>query len=214
MYIPRFNEQHDPAALRKLIHSRPFATWSTLVGGEIVVNHVPFLLDESRGVYGTLVGHVARANPVWKGLPATLESVVAFQGDDAYITPGWYPGKQEHGKVVPTWNYLTVHARGIACCIEDRDWLLAHVSALTDSQEADQDMPWRVDDAPDDYIETMLRAIVGIEIPISSLKGKWKLGQNRSDADQLGMLDGLRGGGEVAAGLVDELERYRQTRDE
>ena len=213
MYIPSFNEQHDQDALQDLIRARPLATWSTLVAGEIVVNHMPFLLDASRGEFGTLVGHVARANPVWRDLPAGLESVVAFQGDQAYITPAWYPGKQEHGKVVPTWNYVTVHARGIASCIEDRDWLLAHVTALTDSQEAGRAQPWQVSDAPDDYINTMLRAIVGIEIPITQLEGKWKLGQNRSEADQLGMIEGLRNGDEGAGGLADELESYRLKRE-
>src|SRR5690606_21881976 len=130
--------------------------------------------------YGTLEGHVARANPVWKSLADGVESIVLFQGADAYITPSWYPGKRTHGKVVPTWNYVVVHAHGTPRLIEDRAWLREHLELLTNEQEAGAEEPWRVSDPPQDYTEGLMGAIVGVEIPISKLVGKWKVSQNRS----------------------------------
>lgn len=150
MYLPKHNEVTDRQLLHGVIRARPFATWVTLDEGGIVANHLPFLL-EARGERGTLVGHVARANPVWRstGTP----SLVMFQGAQGYITPSWYAAKAEHGKVVPTWNYVVVHARGAARAIEDLDWLRRHVSRLVDVHEAVEAAPWKVSDAPGDYIE-------------------------------------------------------------
>ena len=211
MYIPSFNEQHQLEELRALIQNRPLGTWSTLAAGEICMNHMPFLLDASRGEHGTLVGHVARANPVWQQFSPQIESVVAFHGDQAYITPSWYPSKHKHGKAVPTWNYVVVHAHGIPRAIEDADWLLQHVTALTDTHESSQKLPWKVSDAPADFTEKLLGAIVGIEIPIKRLVGKWKLGQNRPEPDQLGVIAGLMAvDEEPASGLADELHRSRE----
>lgn len=205
MYLPKHNEVTDLQVLHRLIRAHPFATWVTLDEGRLVANHLPFLLETS-GERGTLVGHVARANPVWRstGTP----SLVMFQGAQGYITPSWYPAKAEHGKVVPTWNYAVVHARGAARAIEDRDWLRRHVSRLVDVHETTEATPWKVSDAPEDYIEGLLKAIVGIEIPIDSLVGKWKVSQNRSLGDRRGVTRGLaaRGGDASAAmaRLVDE----------
>lgn len=189
MYIPQHHEERRVEVLHALIRSHPLATWVTLAGGELVANQVPFLLDASRGL---LLAHVARANPVWK-TAADQPSLLVFHGPQTYITPSWYPGKHEHGMAVPTWNYVVVQARGRARVIEDRDWLLAHVSALTDAQEAAQALPWKVSDAPADFITRMLGAIVGIEIPVDSLTGKWKVSQNRNAPDRLGVVAGLMG---------------------
>jgi transcriptional regulator len=164
--------------------------------GELVVNHLPFLIDASRGEFGTLVGHVARANPVWRAIADATPSIVVFQGTQKYITPSWYPSKQETGKVVPTWNYAVVHAKGSPRVIQDKDWLRAHVTELSDHHEHDRAVPWKVTDAPSDYIDALLNAIVGIEIPLASLEGKWKLSQNRSAADILGTIAGLSAQGD------------------
>ena len=191
MYIPKFNEDKDISVLHSLMRSKPLGIWSAIVDGKIVINHIPFVLHENRGDFGTLVGHVARTNTIWRDLPNNSNSAVVFQGDQAYITPSWYPSKHKHGKAVPTWNYVVVHAHGIPTAIEDPEWLLQHLNELTDIHESEQKLPWKVSDAPDDFIEQLSGAIVGIEIPIKQLTGKWKLGQNRPEPDQLGMIAGL-----------------------
>ena len=193
MYVPKHFEERDVGVLHALIRSHPLGAWVTQCDGALVVNHIPFLVDASRGEQGALVGHVARANPVWRSLSKDIVSVVIFQGAQAYITPSWYPSKHAHGKAVPTWNYAVVHAHGVPRIVEDRDWLHRHVSQLSDVQESQQALPWSVSDAPPDYVDTMLRAIVGIEIPITTLVGKWKVSQNRPTADKLGTVAGLHG---------------------
>lgn len=191
MYLPKHHEESNLAVLHKLIEAHPLGTWVTQAAGELVANHIPFLLDTSRGEYGTLTAHVARANPVWQSFAEASESLVIFQGPECYITPSWYPSKQAHGKAVPTWNYAVVHARGLPRVIEDRDWLQRHLAQLTDTHEAGQTAPWKLSDAPPDFIERMLDAVVGIEIPISNLVGKWKVSQNRPLADRIGVVEGL-----------------------
>jgi transcriptional regulator len=169
-------------------------------GDHLVVNHIPFMLDVGRGAHGTLVGHVARANPVWQQLGT---SVAVFQGPQAYVSPNWYPSKRSHGKVVPTWNYAVVHAHGQPRAIQSRDKVLAIVTRLTQTHEAGSAVPWAVSDAPADYIDQMLKAIVGIEIPIERLVGKWKATQNRSLPDRLGTIAGLeQRGGEQGLGVA------------
>lgn len=192
MYIRqdhRFEERDNQFAL---IEAHALGAWIVHGADGLVANHIPFLLDRTRGPHGTLVGHVARANPVWKALGAGAPSLVMFQGPQSYITPNWYPSKAEHGKVVPTWDYAVVHAHGVARAIEDRDWLLEMLGRLTDAQEASQPAPWRVDDAPADYIDKLLRAIVGIEIPIERLEGKLKASQAETVRDRRGTVEGLR----------------------
>lgn len=211
MYIPKFNEEKDIGVLHSLIKTHPFGTLVTNAGGELIANHIPFFLDGSSGEFGTLMGHVARANHVWKSIPQDLESLVIFQGNHSYITPSWYPSKQEHGKAVPTWNYAVVHTYGIPKVIEDKDWLHAHVNQLTNIFEKHQQQPWKVSDAPDEYIRKLLAAIVGVEIPISRMEGKMKLGQNRSDDDQLGVLQGLTtAGSDQSCGLASLLDSHVQ----
>jgi transcriptional regulator len=191
MYLPKQFEETDLNILHGLIKSHPFAALVTYGDSGLEVNHLPFLVDSDRGEFGTLRGHVARANPVWRQLSATSETIAVFQGPECYISPGWYPSKQEHGKVVPTWNYAVVHAHGVAHAIEDGAWLLQLVSELTDTHEAASALPWKVTDAPAEFIDKLIESIVGIEIPISRINGKWKVSQNRPPADRLGVIAGL-----------------------
>jgi len=191
MYLPKHFEESDPQVLHALIRAHPLGTWVTVHEGGLLANHLPFLLDAARGEHGTLVGHVARANPVWRSFSESVPSLVVFQGVDSYVTPSWYPGKREHGKVVPTWNYAVVHAHGLPRAIDDKAWLLDLVTRLTDAQEAGMAAPWKVSDAPADFVDRQLEAIVGIEIPIARLAGKWKVSQNRLPADRLGVVAGL-----------------------
>ncbi|MFO1223242.1 MAG: FMN-binding negative transcriptional regulator [Burkholderiaceae bacterium] len=200
MYLPAHFEETRPVRLRALLRENPLATWVVQADGGLQVNHIPFMLDADRGPHGTLVGHVARANPVWRSLGP---SVAVFQGPQAYISPSWYPSKREHGKVVPTWNYAVVHAHGTPRAIEAPDEVLAIVTRLTQTHEAGSAVPWAVSDAPADYIEQMLKAIVGIEIAVERWVGKWKASQNRGVPDRLGTVAGLRQrGGEQGLGMA------------
>jgi transcriptional regulator len=199
MYVPKHFEERDITVLHSLIRSHPLGAWVTHGSESLVVNHLPFLVDSARGENGTLIGHVARANPVWHSFSKEIASVVIFQGPQTYITPSWYPTKHAHGKAVPTWNYAVVHAYGVPRAIEDRDWLLEHVTKLSDLHESERAVPWSVSDAPSDYIDAMLKAIVGIEIPISTVVGKWKTSQNRPLPDKLGTIAGLNERGDASS---------------
>ena len=209
MVIPEPFEERELAVLHGLIEAHPLGTWVTAAVAPLEVNHIPFALDRHGGEFGTLVGHVARVNPVWKSASAT-ESVVVFQGPESYITPSWYPTKHEHGKAVPTWNYVVVHAYGVPRVIDDREWLRQHVSELTHRHEAGRAVPWHVSDAPSGYIDTLLGAIVGIEIPIARLVGKWKLSQNRALRDQLGVIAGLSETRDAKSQQMAQTVRSRQ----
>jgi transcriptional regulator len=208
MYIPAHYQESRLSVLHALIRAHPLGTWVTQGDEGLIVNHLPFLVDESRGDFGTLIGHVARPNPVWKQFSRSVPSVVVFQGAESYISPSWYPSKAETGKAVPTWNYAVVHAHGLPGAFEDRDRLLAHVTALTETHEASIETPWHVTDAPADFIEAMLKGIVGVEIPITSLEGKWKVSQNRSDADRRNVAGALEQKGDdrsrAMAALIEQ----------
>jgi transcriptional regulator len=206
VYIPKHYAKSDPAELHALIDQHPLGTWVT-VGGDfgLVANHVPFLLDSERGEFGTLVGHVARANPVWRSLAADNDSLVIFQGPDAYVSPSWYPSKAEHGKVVPTWNYAAVHAHGSARAIDDRASLMSLVEKLTARHETGRADPWKVSDAPADYIARRLDAIVGIEIPIRRIEGKWKVSQKEAPPDRRGIVAGLEAQAQPGSAAVARL---------
>ncbi len=207
-YLPRHFEETDPATLQALVHSYPLATWVVPHQGELLVNHIPFLLDTGQGEHGTLLGHVARANPVWKALGAPEDSaqangsdagmgVAVFNGPQAYISPNWYPSKHENGKAVPTWNYTVVHAHGRARVVDDPQRLLHLLHRLTDAHEASQTPPWKVSDAPPQYLDAMLKAIVYIEIPVERWVGKWKVSQNQSEANRQGVATGLGGSAQM-----------------
>jgi transcriptional regulator len=190
MYLPPHFEQRDPAALRALMREHPLAALVSLGEGGLTADHVPLEFDATAGEHGTLFGHVARANPLWR-VAAGVPVMAVFSGPQAYVSPSWYPSKAATHKVVPTWNYTVVHAHGVMEAVEDAPWLRALVGRLTDHHETARAAPWSVDDAPPDYVQPMLRAIVGIRIPVTRLVGKWKVSQNRSEADRLGVADGL-----------------------
>jgi transcriptional regulator len=191
MYIPSHFEESRIEALHGLIREHSLGTLVTLGSLGLNANHVPFELDPAPAPFGTLQCHVARGNPVWRDFTKDSEALVVFQGAQAYITPSWYATKKATGKVVPTYNYLVVHAYGRLRIIEDRAWLRNLVQRLTSRYESGRQEPWKVSDAPDDYVETMLGAIVGIEIPVIRLLGKWKASQNRHAVDREGVVRGL-----------------------
>ena len=192
MYLPTHFSETRPAVLRAFVHDHPLGLLVTQnQSGDIDANSIPFVLDADGDAPGVLRAHVARANPLWKTARVDVDALVVFQGPDGYVSPAWYPSKAEHGKVVPTWNYVMVQARGRLRAIDDRAWLRDFVSRLTDRHEAGRPAPWAVSDAPADFLETMLGAIVGIEITLSSIVGKWKVSQNRSAADRAGVVEGL-----------------------
>jgi len=196
MYIEKQFEEHRNAVLHKLIRKHPLATFIAAQNGDIVVNHIPFVLNANADENGLLMGHMLRSNTVWKQFDGKTRTIAVFQGAAAYITPNWYPSKKEHGKVVPTWNYVVVHAHGCPRVIQDSDWLFSHLKQLTDEQEEKQQEPWQVSDAPPEYARQLVKRIVGIEFPISTLIGKWKVSQNRPEADKTGVIEGLNGQGD------------------
>ncbi|MBV8634608.1 MAG: FMN-binding negative transcriptional regulator, partial [Burkholderiaceae bacterium] len=178
MYVPSHFEETRTEVMHELIRAHGLGTLVTLDDSGLNANHIPFEID-GEGEFGVLRAHVARANPVWKNASRTVDAMVVFQGAQAYITPSWYETKKTDGKVVPTYNYISVHAYGELRAIDDKAWLRQFVSRLTARYEAPRAAPWAVSDAPDEYIDKMLGAIVGIEIPIKRLVGKWKVSQNR-----------------------------------
>lgn len=202
MYLPKYNEVKDLPTLHAFVESNPLGAWTTIVDGDIVANHIPFLLHKDEGELGTLVGHVARANNVWQGYSDEKNSLVIFQGAQSYMSPNWYPSKHEDGKGVPTWCYMVAHLEGIPRTIEDPEWLLQHVNELTDTHEDKLSLPWKVSDAPDDFIDMLVGGIVGIEIPITKITGKWKLDQNRSESDRQGVIEGLNSTEDTQSHLI------------
>ena len=207
MYVPQHFAETDIAVLHALIGAHPLGTWVSAAESGLAANHVPFLIDPSRGERGTLIAHVARANPIWRTFSTSVPSLVVFQGAQTYITPSWYASKRAHGKTVPTWNYVVVHAHGVPHAIEDRDWLRTHLEALVAVHEASQAVPWKIDDAPADFIDGLLRMIVGIEIPIARLVGKWKVSQNRPEPDKVGVVAGLSSRGDAPSAAMADLVR-------
>lgn len=207
MYLPKHFAENEPATLHRFMREFPLATVIVQSPDGLLANHLPLLLDSAST---TLRGHVARANPLWQ-LPAESDVLAIFHGPQAYITPDWYPGKAEHGKAVPTWNYVVVHAHGRLRVIDDRVWLHELVSAQTASQESGRAHPWKVTDAPAAYIDTMLGAVVGIEIVIERLVGKSKISQNQTPANAQGVANGLRRetGNAVMADLVADAAKAR-----
>ena len=203
LYCPpafRIEERDD---IHAHIEAAGLAMLITNGGDGPLVSHVPMVLDRGRGENGVLAGHLARANGHWQAGAADLPALAVFPGPDAYITPSWYPSKQEHGRVVPTWNYTVVHARGPVRFIEDADWLRQNVSQLTERQERARAEPWAVSDAPDRFIDMQLKAIVGFELEIATLEGKRKVSQNREAEDRAGVVAGLEA--EAGGGAMRDL---------
>ena len=191
MYLPSHFEESRIEVLHDLVRQHPLASLITLGSDGLNANHIPFELDRAPAPYGTLRGHVARANPVWRDHSADIDALVIFHGPQVYISPSWYETKKQTGEVVPTYNYAVVHAYGRMKITDDRAWLRGLVTRLTERFESGSQAPWQVSDAPQDFIEKQLSAIVGIEITISKLAGKWKASQNRPLEDRAGVVQAL-----------------------
>ena len=192
MYLPPSFAETRAEVLRDLIHTHPLATLVALSSDGLVANHLPLQLDSADGTPGLLRGHIARANPLWRNYQAGTDALAIFHGPQAYVSPSWYPSKVATGAVVPTWNYVVVHAHGPLRFIDDPVWLQAHVTALTAQHEGSRPTPWQVSDAPPPYLANMLQAIVGFELPVTRIEGKWKLSQNRTELDRAGAAQGLQ----------------------
>ena len=190
MYIPKSFNESNTEVMHDLIRAQPLSTLVTNSSTGLTANHIPFYLMANE-TYGLLQGHVARANPLWRDLSNT-DVLVVFQGVNTYISPSWYVTKTQTGRVVPTWNYAAVHAYGTLRVIEDAAWLRAQLNALTTQQEARFEQPWAVDDAPLNYTDQLIEhAIVGIEITITRLEGKWKVSQNQPSENQCSVVEAL-----------------------
>lgn len=190
MYTPPAFRDDDPASIRAAIRTARLANFVTATTEGLMATPLPLHLDETEGEHGVLYGHLARANPQWR-LPVTGDGLAIFMGPDAYVTPSWYATKQETGKVVPTWNYVTVHASGPVEFFDDPERLLAVVTRLTDLHEVERPSPWAVSDAPAEFVQAQLRGIVGLRMPIHRLEGKRKMSQNRTAADRANVAAGL-----------------------
>ena len=209
MYQPPHFREDRLDVQHALIGAHPFGLLVTTGSTGLLANPVPFMLDASASPLGTLKAHLARANAQWRDFDPGQEALVVFQGAEAYITPSWYKAKREHGKVVPTWNYAMVQAYGRMRIMDDPDWLLRQISALTALQESARPEPWAVSDAPAPFVAAQIKGIVGIEIEISRIEGKWKVSQNRSEADRRGVSEGLRQAEDDASREMAELVEAR-----
>jgi transcriptional regulator len=195
MYTPKHFEEPRIEVMHELMRARPLATLVTLSSGGLNANHIPLHLVDTPAPFGTLRGHVARANPFWNDFTKDVEALAIFHGPDSYITPSWYATKKETGKVVPTWNYAVVHAYGALRIIDDAAWVRAQIEALTAHNEAAFAKPWAVSDAPHEYTEKRIETIVGFEIVITRLTGKWKVSQNQPAPNQASVVEGLNNSG-------------------
>ena len=191
MYIPRANEEKRLPVLHALIVAQPLASLVTLGASGLFASHIPMVLEDDGSEYGLLKGHISRANTQARDLISKVDALAIFAGPQHYISASWYPGKLEDGKEVPTWNYAVVHAYGALVLREDPAWLLAHLTSLTDQHEAASALPWKVSDAPKDFIQSQLKGIIGLELPIRRLEGKWKVSQNRTERDRAAVVEGL-----------------------
>jgi transcriptional regulator len=192
MYIPTQFRESDVPTVHEAIRASGLATLVTTGPDGLQATPLPLLLDAEEGPYGALLGHVARANPQWQRSAPDADGLAMFQGVDAYVTPSFYATKRETGRVVPTWNYVAVHAYGRVEFIDDAEWLRRLVTRLTQHHEGAREKPWAVSDAPEDFIRSQLKGIVGVRMVISRLEGKWKMSQNRNEADRAGVVEGFR----------------------
>jgi transcriptional regulator len=213
LYIPSSNAEHRPDVMFDYMEAHPLAALVTSSSEGMIATHLPLLVDRTHGALGTLAGHIARANPQQRQARDGDEALVIFSAHDAYITPAFYPSKARDGKVVPTWNYVAVHAYGTLRFVSDPIALRRHLEALTSHHESSREQPWAVSDAPDDYIARQMGAIVGVEIEITRLEGKWKMSQNRAAEDVDGVIAGLEASGDAAAREVGGVVRARRPTD-
>ncbi len=210
MYVPRQFREERPEVLADAVRDIGFAALVTPGPDGLHVSHVPMVLKEGEAGAWTLETHVARPNPHWNRAGAGA-SVAIFQGPQSYVSPSWYATKREHGKVVPTWNYIAVHAHGALEAVEDQGWLLAHLNDLTRANEAGREHPWEVADAPEDFVHGLTRAIVGLRLQVVRIEGAWKMIQHRSEGDRLGTIAGLEAEprGKGVARAMRDLEAAR-----
>lgn len=212
--IAKFQEnclkaQHDH------IRRNPLATVVSLGSEGLVGNHFPLILTDTKRGKGMLQGHMARANPLWRDFDQTIDVLTIFPGIQQYITPTYYASKAEHEKVVPTWNYTVVHASGPLRIIQDKGWILKHLGELTDNHEKENEVPWSIDDAPRNFIDSQLKGIVGFEIPIKKISGAMKLSQNKNEADTVGIVRGLHAeGSDCGRDMAEIIERNLRVRSD
>ncbi|MEO8693673.1 MAG: FMN-binding negative transcriptional regulator [Acidimicrobiales bacterium] len=209
MYCPAHFAQTEPAAIGALIRRVPLAELITWTGQGIEASSIPLLFDDAVGKHGALLGHFARVNPQWENYEATGEALAIFRDYDAYVSPSWYASKAQDGRVVPTWNYLTVHVRGPLIVHDDHEWKRTLLERLTTTHEAGSPEPWAITDAPQKYIDAMIRAVVGIELRIERIDAKWKLSQNRDDADVSGVIDHLAVGDGRQQAVAEHMRSLR-----
>lgn len=208
MYVPTHFAETDVPRLHALIRAHPLGTMVVPTRDGPDANHLPFVLHPQPMPFGTLHGHVARPNPVWRSAIATAEALVIFQGPERYISPSWYASKAETGgKVVPTWNYAVVHAYATLRIMDDRAWLMRHLEELVEQHEGGRAEPWRMSDAPADWLDRLVDGVVGLELVITRLIGKSKLSQNRSDADRAGVVHGLTRDDPGGAAMAEAVRR-------
>jgi transcriptional regulator len=209
MHTPKHFEEPRIEVLRDLIRKQSLSTLVIMGSKGLNANHIPLYLSEARGPMGTLRGHVSRSNPVWKDVDLSVEALAIFSGPDAYITPNWYATKRDTGQAVPTWNYVVAHAHGPLRVVEDPAWLRSHLEGLTGHKESGFPEPWTMADAPADSIARLLGGIVGLEIEVSRIEGKWKVSQNQPESNRKGVIAGLEARGEAQALAVAALVRER-----
>ena len=202
MYTPKHFEETRVEVMHQLMTSYPLATLVTLTADGLNADHIPLLVTTQ----GNLIGHVARANPMLERIQRDVEVLAIFQGPQAYISPSWYAAKAETGKVVPTWNYAVVHAHGRIVVHDEPAWIMAQIEALTQTMEGGMKEPWSVSDAPRDFTEKLIGAVVGIEIVVRKLEGKWKVSQNQPEANRRGVIEGLERRGD--RGMAELVKRF------
>jgi transcriptional regulator len=205
VYVQRLFEEKRIEVLHDFIRTHSFGVLTVLTAGGLDANHIPFELLSEPHPFGTLRCHVSRANPLWREFKPEVEVLVVFHGPNAYISPSWYPSKNKHGKVAPSWNYVVVHAKGSMRVVEDCKWLRTHLDELTNRHEAGREEPWKISDAPEEFTENLLNYIVGIEIPIAQLVGKWQVSQQHGDANRQGVMEGLLREGCTSAEAIAKL---------
>lgn len=204
MFQPPVFREDRPEVMRAMMRAHPFATLVSAAAGPLAADHVPLVLVEGDDGSDRLQGHLAAGNPLCRAGADETPVLAVFQGPQAYVTPGWYPSKRAHGKVVPTWNYVAVHARGRLRLVRDAAWLMRHLHALTDRHESERAQPWAVSDAPEDFVARQLRGLVGFEIAVDDLQGTWKVSQNKAPADREGVAAGFADEANPMAALVKE----------
>ena len=212
MYTPKFNAETDLSTLQHFVRSNPLCALVTETEQGMVASHIPMVLHQDEFGSSVLRGHVARANSQWQDFVAHKEALGIFTGPQHYISASWYPEKKTHGREVPTWNYVAVHAYGQLQAIEDPRWLLEHLRTLTDENERIVELPWRVEDAPPEFIAKLSRAIVGLELRVARFEGKWKVSQNRSERDAEAVMEGLETLGTPESAVMRDLVLARRPR--